>query len=69
LDQLEVASEDDLSELVTELHEEELTSRYIRRDEAPFLIKDEAGLLNWLRDTIRDRLSQQNNSEPDTESR
>lgn len=68
LGQLEVASEDDLSELITELHEEGFTSRYIRRDEAPFLIKDESGLLNWLSDTIRDRLSQQNNSEPDTEA-
>jgi predicted CopG family antitoxin len=68
LDQLEVASEDDLSELVTELHEEGLTSRYIRRDEAPFLIKDETGLLSWLNNTIQDRLSQQNNSEPDTGS-
>lgn len=49
LDRLETADEENLEEVLTDLHQDGLTSRYIRRDEAPFLVKDKDRLLDRLR--------------------
>lgn len=54
LEQLDTATEDDLEEVIATLHEEGLTSRYIRRDEAPFLVKDKDRLLDRIHQIIDD---------------
>ena len=52
IERLDTATEDDLEEVVGNLHQDGLASRYIRRDEAPFLVKDKDQLLDRIRQTI-----------------
>ena len=54
---LDTATEDDLVEVISSLHQEGLTSRYLRRDEAPFLVKDKNQLLTRLRQDVEDTVS------------
>lgn len=54
---LDTATEDDLAEVVSSLHQEGLTSRYLQRDEAPFLVKDRDQLLTRLRRDVEDAVT------------
>ena len=54
---LDTATEDNLAEVISSLHQEGLTSRYLQRDEAPFLVKDKNQLLTRLRQDVEDTVS------------
>ncbi|MFC6992429.1 hypothetical protein ACFQH3_12130 [Haladaptatus sp. GCM10025707] len=52
LEQLHAANEDDLEAVVTSLHDEGLTSKYSRNNDAPFLLTDYDQLLVALRERV-----------------
>jgi hypothetical protein len=54
---LDTATEDDLAEVISSLHQEGLTSRYLQRDEAPFLVKNKDQLLTRLRQDVEDAVT------------
>lgn len=57
LEHLYSATEADLEKIVSAFHRKGLTSRYLKRDEAPFLIKDKNQLLDELRQEVREAIA------------
>lgn len=57
LKHLYFTTEDDLEDVISELHREGVTSRYLKRDEAPFLIKDKDELIDNLQQEVREAVT------------